>query len=72
MSSVAAAYGIESIDLVCIDYKSLNVLEEECKEGKEWGFTGKQAIHPTQVDIIQREFAPSKIQIVILNLIIIG
>jgi citrate lyase subunit beta-like protein len=67
VASVAAAYGIQSIDLVCIDFKSLQILKEECKEGKEWGFTGKQAIHPAQVDIIQQEFSPSKIEIVIFD-----
>lgn len=72
VSSVAAAYGIESIDLVCIDFKSRDVLREECKEGKEWGFTGKQAIHPAQVDIIQQEFSPSKSQVVTFQVFIIG
>jgi citrate lyase subunit beta-like protein len=52
---------------VCIDYKSNKVLQEECKEGKEWGFTGKQAIHPCQVDIIQKEFSPCKLQVVLLQ-----
>ena len=49
--------------MVCIDFKNLRVLQEECKEGKEWGFTGKQAIHPSQVDVIQRQFSPSKCQV---------
>lgn len=55
----AAAFGLQSIDLVCMDYKNNDILEEECLEGKQWGFTGKQAIHPSQVDVIQRVFAPS-------------
>ncbi|KAL6922667.1 hypothetical protein ACHAP8_009250 [Fusarium lateritium] len=57
------AYGIPSI----IDMVSANVsqttdaraLEEECREGRSLGFTGKQAIHPSQAETIQRAFAPS-------------
>ncbi|KAI9015538.1 Pyruvate/Phosphoenolpyruvate kinase-like domain-containing protein [Hyaloraphidium curvatum] len=55
----AAAFGLQAIDLVCVDYQNDATLEEECNEGRQWGFTGKQAIHPRQVDIIQRVFAPS-------------
>jgi citrate lyase subunit beta-like protein len=67
VASVAAAYGMQAIDLVCIDFKSLQILREECKEGKDWGFTGKQAIHPDQVEIIQTEFSPSKSQVVMFE-----
>ncbi|KAJ3087373.1 hypothetical protein HK102_011228, partial [Quaeritorhiza haematococci] len=57
--TAAAAYGLQSIDLVCVDFKSDEVLEEECTEGRQWGFTGKQAIHPKQVPLIQKHFAPA-------------
>ena len=33
-------------------------LEEECLNGKGLGFNGKQCIHPLQVDVVQRIFAP--------------
>ncbi|KAM0193488.1 hypothetical protein ACHAPI_007557 [Fusarium lateritium] len=57
------AYNIPSI----IDMMSANVsqttdtrvLEEESREGRSLGFTGKQAIHPSQVETIQRAFGPS-------------
>ncbi|KAJ1969299.1 hypothetical protein H4R34_006180, partial [Dimargaris verticillata] len=48
---------------VCMDYKSEAVLGEECANGRDMGFTGKQAIHPNQVDVIQRTFMPSTDQI---------
>jgi citrate lyase subunit beta-like protein len=51
-----------TIDLVCTSYKGqegLQRLEEECLGGKAMGFNGKQCIHPTQVDTVQRLFAPS-------------
>lgn len=50
------------IDLVCTEYKgpdSSRRLEAECENGRRMGFTGKQCIHPSQVDIVQRAFAPS-------------
>lgn len=68
----AAAYGLQSIDLVCIDYQSDQILEEECVEGRQWGFTGKQAIHPRQVDIIQRVFAPSEKDVAFAKRIVEG
>lgn len=56
--TAACAFGLQSIDLVCMDYKSQEILVEECREGREMGFTGKQAIHPNQIETIQKQFAP--------------
>ncbi|KAI8068373.1 Pyruvate/Phosphoenolpyruvate kinase-like domain-containing protein [Gongronella butleri] len=56
--NAAGAYGLQAIDLVCVDYQSEATLLDECKEGREFGFHGKQAIHPNQIDIIQRAFLP--------------
>lgn len=28
--------------------------------GAQWGFTGKQVIHPSQVDIVQQCFTPEE------------
>ncbi|KAH6648521.1 Pyruvate/Phosphoenolpyruvate kinase-like domain-containing protein [Truncatella angustata] len=50
-----------TIDLVCTSYKGeegLKRLEEECQGGKAMGFNGKQCIHPSQVETVQRLFAP--------------
>ncbi|KAL9010207.1 MAG: hypothetical protein Q9173_004834 [Seirophora scorigena] len=52
-----------TIDLVCTSYKGvegLKRLEEECISGKGLGFNGKQCIHPSQVDIVQKAFAPGQ------------
>lgn len=52
----------EVIDLVSTEYKgpdSSRRLEEESENGRRMGFTGKQCIHPSQVDIVQRAFTPS-------------
>ncbi|KAJ3378389.1 hypothetical protein HDU92_007436 [Lobulomyces angularis] len=60
IATTAVAFGIQSIDLVCVDYKNEDILLEECLEGRRWGFTGKQVIHPKQVDIVQKSFLPSE------------
>lgn len=56
------AYDLPStIDLVCTAYKGeegQRILEEECVGGKGLGFNGKQCIHPSQVAIAQKAFAP--------------
>ena len=62
--TAARAFRLPSvIDLVCTSYKGeegVRRLEEECTHGKAMGFNGKQCIHPSQVEIAQRIFAPSE------------
>lgn len=56
-----------TIDLVCTSYRGesdLETLEQECIGGKGLGFNGKQLIHPSQVEVAQRAFAPSEDEIV--------
>ncbi|KDN53391.1 beta subunit of citrate lyase [Tilletiaria anomala UBC 951] len=60
MATIAKAYGLAAIDMVCVDYKDASYLAEECRDGRELGFDGKQAIHPAQVAEIQRAFSPSE------------
>ncbi|KAF8543456.1 putative citrate lyase beta subunit [Trichophaea hybrida] len=59
--AAARAYNLDSaIDLVCTDYKDPSgALTRECEGGAGMGFTGKQCIHPSQVKVVQRLFAPS-------------
>ena len=45
--------------MVCIQYKDKEYLKEECIDGRQLGFTGKQAIHPTQIPIIQQTYGPT-------------
>mgnify|MGYP000707576224 CR=1 FL=1 len=46
--------------MVCVDYKDEAYLLEECQDGRELGYDGKQAIHPAQVKSIQASFSPSE------------
>ena len=47
-------------DLVPVqkDFKDSDALWKEAIEGAQWGFAGKQVIHPAQVDPVQRAFSP--------------
>lgn len=55
----AAAYGLQAIDMVKIDFRDTPGLLEETCQGVEMGFTGKQVIHPAQVAPVQEAFTPS-------------
>lgn len=61
--SIAKAFDLQAIDLVCIDFKNLEKLKNECIDGKNMGFDGKQAIHPTQIPVIHEWFEPSSARI---------
>lgn len=58
--TAAKAYGLGAIDLVCTNYKDAENLRIESEEGRRLGFTGKQAIHPDQVAVIQAAYAPDE------------
>ena len=47
-------------DMVCIEYKDKAYLEDECRDGADLGFDGKQVIHPAQLDAVNRAFSPSE------------
>ncbi|XP_034042593.1 citramalyl-CoA lyase, mitochondrial [Thalassophryne amazonica] len=53
------AFGLQAIDLVYIDYKDVEGLRQQAREGALMGFTGKQVIHPGQIQAVQEEFSPS-------------
>ncbi len=55
----AAAFGLQAIDMVCVDYQDAVGLAQEAEEGARMGFAGKQAIHPSQIAPIQAAFTPS-------------
>jgi citrate lyase subunit beta-like protein len=56
--TAAAANGLQAIDLVAIDFKDLSTLRLEASLGAGLGFTGKQIIHPAQVEPVQSAFTP--------------
>ncbi|XP_043207320.1 citramalyl-CoA lyase, mitochondrial-like [Amphibalanus amphitrite] len=56
---IAKAFKLQAIDVVYIDYKDLEGLRCQSEEGAQFGFTGKQVIHPGQVPVVQSAFSPS-------------
>ncbi|KXF77394.1 citrate lyase [Paramesorhizobium deserti] len=55
----AAAADVAAIDTVYINLKDEAGLKRECAAAERDGFTGKLAIHPAQIPIINAAFTPS-------------
>ena len=55
----AAAAGVAPIDTVHVDFRDLDGLRRETEEARRDGFTGKLAIHPAQVPVINEVFTPT-------------
>ncbi|MCZ6532154.1 MAG: CoA ester lyase [SAR324 cluster bacterium] len=53
----AKAAGVIPFDTVFIDFKDLAGLETECLAARQAGFLAKPAIHPAQVETINRAFS---------------
>jgi len=57
------AYGLALIDGVYNDISDLEGFEIECLQGLAFGFDGKTLIHPSQIEICNRVYAPSEDEI---------
>ena len=56
----AASAGVPAIDAAFVDFRDINALRRECGEARRDGFSGKLAIHPDQVAVINETFSPSQ------------
>jgi citrate lyase subunit beta/citryl-CoA lyase len=59
----AAAAGVQAIDGVQADFRDLPGLERDVSRARRDGFTGKLAIHPDQVPIINASFSPTAAEV---------
>lgn len=59
----ARAAAVDPVDTVYVDFRDSAGLERNCMEAVRDGFSCKMAIHPAQVEIINRVFTPSKEQV---------
>jgi citrate lyase subunit beta/citryl-CoA lyase len=59
----AAAAEVPAIDTVYVDFRDEKGFRRECEEACRDGFTGKMAIHPAQVSIINELFRPTAAQV---------
>ncbi|HMS00178.1 MAG TPA: CoA ester lyase [Anaerolineales bacterium] len=57
--TACAANDLQAIDIVFIDFKDPQGLRADAEEGARFGFSGKQIIHPNQVQAAQEAFTPS-------------
>lgn len=55
----AAAFGLQAIDMVYVDYRDAEGLVREARQGADLGYAGKQIIHPDQIAPVQAAFTPS-------------
>jgi citrate lyase beta subunit len=55
----AAAHDLQAIDMVFVDFRDIEGLRRESLQGAQMGFSGKQIIHPNQVNPVQEAFTPS-------------
>ena len=56
--TACAAYGLQAIDIVTIDFKDSEKVRREAEFGARLGYSGKQIIHPNQVAPVQEAFTP--------------
>lgn len=54
----AAAFGLQAIDMVFVDYGDTDGLMRESLEGARMGYSGKQLIHPNQITPVHEAFTP--------------
>ncbi len=59
----AANAGVAPIDTLFADYRDSSGLEQDCRRARRDGFTGRIAIHPDQVETINRCFSPSEAEL---------
>jgi citrate lyase subunit beta/citryl-CoA lyase/(S)-citramalyl-CoA lyase len=59
LSHAAHCAGVGLLDVPCIEFRDLAEVERQAALARKLGFTGKAAIHPTNVAVINRVFTPS-------------
>ncbi len=66
----AVAAGVQPIDGIFADFRDRDALEVEARTAAAEGFTGKLAIHPDQVAVINAAFTPSAAELARAQLIV--
>ena len=66
----AVAADVQPIDTVSVNFKDADALRKESEAARRAGFTGKIAIHPDQVDVINAAFTPGPEDVAYANRVI--
>lgn len=69
---VAKAFRLQAIDMVFIDIHDKEGLKITSEEGARLGYTGRQVIHPGQVDIVNAAFTPSSSRVEWATQLVLG
>ncbi len=56
--NAAAGAGVDLLDAPCLDLDDEAALTEETRRARDLGFTGRAAVHPRQVPVINAVFSP--------------
>ncbi|HVB13240.1 MAG TPA: CoA ester lyase [Candidatus Dormibacteraeota bacterium] len=59
----AKAHGLQSIDGPCSDISDFALLERSSQRSAQLGYDGKWAIHPSQLEAVNRAFTPDSEQV---------
>ena len=59
----AASAGVDAIDVPYLDFRDMDGLAREAAACAEIGFTGKGAIHPGQIPVLNDQFSPSEAEV---------
>jgi citrate lyase beta subunit len=59
LSHAARCANVGLVDVPCVDFRNLAEVERQAVLVKRLGFSGKAAIHPTNVGVINRVFTPT-------------
>ena len=68
--AAARAYGLAILDGVFNGLEDAEGFESQCLQGLEFGFDGKTLIHPNQVEIANRVFAPTEAEVAFARAVI--
>ncbi|MDE1836380.1 MAG: CoA ester lyase [Euryarchaeota archaeon] len=58
--AAARSAGLLALDGITSRYKDLALTRREAERSRQMGFDGRWAIHPSQIDVIQQAFTPTK------------
>jgi citrate lyase subunit beta/citryl-CoA lyase/(S)-citramalyl-CoA lyase len=59
LAHAARCAGVGLLDVPCIDFRNLAEVERQATLARQMGFSGKTAIHPTNISVINSVFTPS-------------
>ena len=59
----AASIGVDAIDVPFLDLEDPDGMEREARLARDLGFSGKGAIHPKQIPILNNVFTPTEAQV---------